>query len=245
MFCRRHDECPDLQALIIFTLKILRNYYRMEFLPENIVEYAAAHSTAEPEVLKRLNRETHARVLKPRMLSGHMQGSLLAFISRMLQPTRILEIGTYTGYSAICLSHGLKPGGLLHTIDHNPELEDFTLQFIREAGLEKVIIQHIGEALDVIPGLNEVFDLVFIDADKENYCRYFDLVLPKIRKGGVIIADNALWSGKVLLPYEEMDEETQGIADFNQYVHQHPQVRNTLLPFRDGLMLMEKISEGM
>ena len=217
----------------------------MEFLPQNIEAYAAAHSTDEPAVLKRLNRETHAKVLKPRMLSGHMQGSLLTFISRMLQPVRVLEIGTYTGYSAICLAQGLKPGGLLHTIDHNPELEDFTSQHIREAGLEHAIVRHIGEALDVIPGLDEDFDLVFIDADKENYCRYFDLVLPKIPKGGFIIADNALWSGKVLLPPEEMDEETKGIAEFNQYVHQHPHVRNMLLPFRDGLMFMEKISEGM
>lgn len=217
----------------------------MEFLPRNIEEYASAHSTAEPEILKQLNRETHAKVLKPRMLSGHMQGSLLTFISRMLQPNRILEIGTYTGYSAICLAHGLQAGGLLHTIDHNPELEEFTSKFIHEAGLQEVIIQHIGEALDVIPGLNDVFDLVFIDADKENYCRYFDMVLPKMPIGGIIIADNALWSGKVLLPREEMDEETQGIADFNQYVNQHPQVRNLLMPFRDGLMLVEKISEGM
>ncbi len=217
----------------------------MEFLPGNIEEYASAHSTDEPEVLKRLNRETHAKVFRPRMLSGHMQGSLLTFISRMLRPKRILEIGTYTGYSAICLAQGLKPGGLLHTIDHNPELENFTLQFIREAGLENIIIQHIGEALDVIPNIDEVFDLVFIDADKENYCRYFDLVLPKLRKGGMILADNTLWSGKVMLPPGEMDEETKGISDFNQYVHDHPHVCNLLLPFRDGLMLVEKISEGM
>lgn len=215
----------------------------MDFLPKRIEEYAAAHSTAEPEVLKRLNRETHARVLKPRMLSGHMQGNLLSFISRMLQPGRVLEIGTYTGYSAICLAKGLTPGGLLHTIDHNPELEDFTAKYIREAGLEKMIVQHIGEALDVIPTLDEVFDLVFIDADKENYCRYFDLVLPKLRRGGIILADNTLWSGNVLLPPEEMDDETKGIAEFNQYVHQHPQVSNMLLPFRDGLMLIEKLSE--
>ncbi len=217
----------------------------MEFLPQRIEEYAAAHSTDEPDLLKRLNRETHARVLKPRMLSGHMQGSLLTFISRMLRPGRILEIGTYTGYSAICLAQGLTPGGLLHTIDHNAELEDFTAKYIREAGLEKVIVQHIGEALDLIPALDEVFDLVFIDADKENYCRYFDLVLPKMRKGGIILADNTLWSGKVLSLPEEMDEETRGIAEFNQYVHQHPHVRNMLLPFRDGLMLIEKLSEGM
>lgn len=217
----------------------------MEFLPKDIEEYAAAHSTAEPEVLKRLNRETNAKILKPRMLSGHMQGSLLAFISRMLKPVRVLEIGTYTGYSAICLAQGLKPGGLLHTIDHNPELEDFTAKYIREAGLDKVIIQHIGEALDVIPALDEVFDLVFIDADKENYCRYFDLVLPKLRDGGIILADNTLWSGKVLSPPEEMDEETKGIAVFNQHVHQHPQVRNMLMPFRDGLMFIEKLSEGV
>ncbi len=212
----------------------------MDFLPQNIEEYASAYSTPEPEVLKKLNRETYARILRPRMLSGHLQGRLLSFISRMIQPTTILEIGTYTGYSAICLAEGLKVDGLLHTIDHNAELEEFAHQYIKESGYQDRIIQHIGEALDVIPGLDETFDLVFIDADKENYVGYFDLVLPKLKPGGIIIADNALWSGKVLLPRHQMDEETTGIANFNEHVKQCKQVRQLLLPFRDGLMIIEK-----
>lgn len=213
----------------------------MDFLPQNIEEYASAYSTPEPELLNKLNRETHAKILRPRMLSGHMQGRLLSFISRMIQPSRVLEIGTYTGYSAICLAEGLKAGGLLHTIDHNAELEEFVNQYIKEAGYHHQIIHHIGEALDVITGLDETFDLVFIDADKENYVRYFDMILPKVRQGGVIIADNVLWSGKVLLPKHQMDEETTGIAEFNEHVNQNKQVRNLLLPFRDGLMIIEKM----
>lgn len=213
----------------------------MDFLPKEIEKYATEMSDPESPLLRRLNRDTHARVLRPRMLSGHLQGRLLALISRMVQPTRILEIGTYTGYSAICLAEGLQENGELHTIDHNEELEDFASGYIRDAGLQDRIIQHIGEALDVIPGLENTFDLAFIDADKENYIRYFDLVLPKMRKGGIILADNALWSGKVLNRPEEMDEETAAIVSFNAYVRDHPGVMNLLLPFRDGIMIMEKI----
>ncbi len=213
----------------------------MKFLPEDIEHYASAFSSPESEVLERLGRETQAKVLKARMLSGHMQGRLLAFISRLIKPKRILEIGTYTGYSALCLAEGLQPDGLLHTIDHNAELEDFAAKYIKEAGYEKVIRQHIGEALDVLPLLDETFDLIFIDADKENYIRYFDLMYPKLRKGGIVIADNALWSGKVLMLKEEMDEETRGIALFNEYIRNHQGVKQLLLPFRDGLMLIEKL----
>lgn len=212
----------------------------MDFLPQNIEEYASAYSMPEPEPLKKLNRETHARILRPRMLSGHLQGRLLSFISQMIRPHRVLEIGTYTGYSAICLAEGLDSTGVLHTIDHNAELEEFAYQYIKEAGFEHQVIQHVGEALDVIPLLDETFDLVFIDADKENYVRYFDMILPKVRKGGIIIADNVLWSGKVLLPKHQMDQETIGIAAFNEHVKQNKQVRNLLLPFRDGLMIIEK-----
>ncbi len=213
----------------------------MDFLPKTIEQYAAAFSSPEGEVLERLNRDTHAKILKPRMLSGHLQGRLLAFISRMVRPQRILEIGTYTGYSAICLAEGLQDGGRLHTIDHNEELEDFVSGYIREAGFEEEIIQHIGEAIDLIPDLNLTFDLVFVDADKENYITYFDMVLPQMRKGGFLLADNALWSGKVLNKPEEMDDETRGIVAFNEYVRDHPGVRNLLLPFRDGMMILEKI----
>ncbi len=213
----------------------------MNFLPEDIERYATTFSSPESEILERLGRDTQAKVLKARMLSGHMQGRLLAFVSRMIKPKRILEIGTYTGYSALCLAEGLDADGLLHTIDHNAELEDFAAKYIREAGYEKVIRQHIGEALDVLPLLDENFDLIFIDADKENYIKYFDLMYPKLRKGGVVIADNALWSGKVLMCKEEMDEETRGIALFNEYIRNHEGIHQLLLPFRDGLMLVEKL----
>jgi caffeoyl-CoA O-methyltransferase len=170
----------------------------MEFIPKEIEDYAREISSSESPVLASLNRHTHARMVRPRMLSGHLQGRLLEMISRMLRPAAILEIGTYTGYSAICLAQGLQSGGKLHTIDHNPELEDFTRDYIRQAGLESSIVLHIGEALEVIPTLNEYFDLVFIDADKENYIRYFDMAYEKLRPGGVILADNVLWSGKVI-----------------------------------------------
>ena len=213
----------------------------MDFLPKEIENYAAAISTPEHDLLYRLNRETHARVIKPRMLSGHLQGLLLSFISRMVRPECILEIGTYTGYSALCLAEGLREGGKLHTIDHNEELEEFTSKYIREAGYGDRIIQHIGEAIDIIPRLNMNFDLVFIDADKENYVNYFNMVLPRMPKGGILLADNALWSGKVLTNPEEMDQETAGVASFNEHVRNHPEVRNLLLPFRDGIMMMEKI----
>ena len=212
----------------------------MKLLPEDIERYASAFSSPESGILERLGRDTQAKVLKARMLSGHMQGRILAFISRMINPKRILEIGTYTGYSALCLAEGLAADGLLHTIDRNAELEDFAAKYIREAGYEKVIKQHIGEALDVLPEIDDTFDLVFIDADKENYIKYFELIYPKLRKGGVVIADNALWSGKVLMPFEQMDEETRGIALFNEYIRNHKGVHQLLLPFRDGLMLAEK-----
>lgn len=213
----------------------------MDFLPKEIEKYAAAMSSPEQDLLKRLNRETYASILKPRMLSGHLQGLLLSFISRMVRPHLILEIGTYTGYSAICLAQGLRDGGKLHTIDHNEELENFALKHIQEAGFGDRIIQHIGEAIDIIPELDMEFDLVFIDADKENYINYFNMVFPKMDKGGILLADNALWSGKVLSNPEDMDSETRGIASFNEYVRNHSGVRNLLLPFRDGIMMMEKI----
>ncbi len=213
----------------------------MDFLPQEIQDYASAYSSPEPEILKKLNRETNAKVLRARMLSGHMQGRVLSMISRMLQPRRILEIGTYTGYSAICLAEGLSRDGLLHTIDRNIELEDFTKNYIREAGMENQIVQHIGEALEVLPTIEEIFDLVFIDADKENYVNYFEMVFPRLRKGGIVIADNALWSGKVMLPESKMDSETLGVSRFNEHMQSHKGVSNLLLPFRDGLMIVEKL----
>lgn len=210
----------------------------MEFIPKDIEEYARKITGGESPVLESLNRETHARMIRPRMLSGHLQGRFLEMVSRMVRPVTILEVGTYTGYSAICLAQGLQPGGKLHTIDHNPELEDFTREYIRLAGLEECIVLHTGEALEVIPSLQDSFDLVFIDADKENYIRYFDMAYEKLRPGGVILADNVLWSGKVIA--EATDPETLGIVRFNEYVREHPGIINLLLPFRDGLMISMK-----
>lgn len=231
----------------------------MDLIPQEIDHYARLISSPESETLKRLNRDTHAKVLKPRMLSGHLQGRLLEMISMMISPQRVLEVGTYTGYSAICLARGLKENGKLHTIDHNPELKDFAATYIKAAGMDNKIIQHTGEALDVIPTIHEIFDLAFIDADKENYIRYFDMVYDKLRPGGCILADNVLWSGKVIghdneIPGEHQtgdslsrtekskrDPETEAIKQFNEYLRTHPGVHNLLLPFRDGLMISIKI----
>ncbi len=212
----------------------------MDFLPEELEAYAVEHTSDEDKVLAQLNRDTHANVLRPRMLSGHLQGRLLSFVSRMMRPERILELGTYTGYSAICLAEGLAPGGKLHTIDHNAELESFAAKYIAKAGYQEQIIQHTGEALDVIPTLAETFDLVFMDADKVNYVQYFDMIYLKMRKGAVLIADNVLWSGKVLDAEENPDEETEGIIRFNRHMKTHSGIRHLLLPLRDGIMLVEK-----
>ncbi|MBW6478493.1 MAG: O-methyltransferase [Bacteroidales bacterium] len=214
----------------------------MNIIHPDIEKYAQQHTSAESNVLKRLNRETHAKVLRPRMLSGHMQGKLLEMISCMLKPETIIEIGTYTGYSAICLALGLRPGGKLHTIDHNPELESFTRSFFEEAGLSEVIEYHIGEASDILPQLTGPFDLVFIDADKENYLKYYEESLGKLRKGGIILADNVLWSGKVLSETTAKgDEEAEALIEFNEFVQKDTRVENLLLPFRDGLTIIRKL----
>ena len=216
----------------------------MDFLPEDIVAYTEAHTEEEPAVLKKLNRETNAHVLMPRMLSGHLQGRILAMFSRMVKPQVILEIGTYTGYSAICMAEGLAPGGILHTIDINEELADLAQEFVDKAGFHEKIRIHTGDAIRLIPGLPEPFDLVFIDADKENYSRYYELVVPRLRPGGYILADNVLWSGQVLKPEPEWDEETRAIHAFNTRVQDDPRVENVLIPVRDGLMLIRKKNEG-
>ena len=207
----------------------------MEFIDKKIEDYALAHSQAESEVLKKINRDTNANVLMPRMLSGHMQGNVLSMFSKMIQPKQILEIGTYTGYSGICLAQGLQEAGKLHTIDINEELE-----FIKDAGLTNKINYYIGNALNIIPTINEIFDLVFIDADKMNYSAYYDLVFEKVRSGGFIIADNVLWSGKVLEDTVKMDKETKNINAFNKKIHNDVRVEHTLLPIRDGLMIVRK-----
>ncbi len=213
----------------------------MEFLPEKIDDYTANHTSAESEVLAQLNRDTHAKVLQPRMLSGHVQGRILSTFSHMLKPKHILEIGTYTGYSAICLAEGLAPDGKLHTIDINEELEEMVKSYIAKANMENQIQMHVGNAMEIIPQLNETWDLVFIDADKENYSNYFDLVIDHIRPGGFIIADNVLWSGKVVEKVNAKDLETQALIDFNKKVHEDNRVENVLFPVRDGLMVCRKI----
>jgi predicted O-methyltransferase YrrM len=213
----------------------------MEFLPKDIEAYVLRHTPQESAVLHKINRETHLKVMQPRMLSGHFQGQLLRFLVEMIQPKRILEIGTYTGYSAIALAQGLKTGGKLITIDVNEELEKLISNFILEAGLSDKIEQITGNALEIIPTLTENFDLVFIDADKQNYKNYLDLVLNKLNSGGYILTDNVLWSGKVTMPKEQMDVDTRMINEFNDYVQNHPQIESILLPVRDGLYISRKI----
>ena len=212
----------------------------MNILNEAIQQYAEQHTSEESSLLRRINRDTHAQVMMPRMLSGHLQGRLLAMISAMIRPRRILEIGTYTGYSALCLAEGLVPQGKLITLDINEELEGRVRNYIAEAGLQEAIDYRIGDAGTLIPGIDEVFDLVFIDADKERYSKYYDLVIDKIRLGGFILADNVLRDGKVL--DEKTDKDTRAIQEFNRKIHADPRVENVLLPVRDGIMLLRKVS---
>jgi caffeoyl-CoA O-methyltransferase len=213
----------------------------MEFFEPALNLYIESHTSPEPEALKLLNRETNAKVLMPRMLSGHLQGRALSMLSHMIKPKRILEIGTYTGYSAICLAEGLDENGMVHTIDINEELSELVNKYILLARMSDKITVYTGDAVRIIPTIEEVFDLVFIDADKINYSIYFDLVFEKVRKGGFIITDNVLWSGKVLEDYHELDEDTRAIVDFNKKIHEDPRVENVLLPVRDGLMVARKL----
>lgn len=212
----------------------------MDFLPSNLTAYAEAHTSPESDLLQRLNRNTRAHIMAPRMLSGHMQGRFLSMISWMVRPRRILEIGTYTGYSALCLAEGLTDDGLLITIDHNEELEDFARSYWQESPLNAKIDFRIGLAADIIPTLNEAFDLVFIDADKRNNSLYFDLIFDKLRPGGFILADNVLWSGKVIEPIKPSDQDTPAVLAFNEKIQADPRVENVLLPVRDGIMMIRK-----
>jgi caffeoyl-CoA O-methyltransferase len=212
----------------------------MEFIADNLDQYVCAHSENEPEILADLNRRTHVSVIQPRMLSGHYQGRVLSMLSHMIQPEKVLEIGTYTGYSALCLAEGLKEKGHLTTIDVNEELEDFVAAYIEKAGMGDRITQLIGDAIDIIPTLDEQFDIVFIDADKKNYCNYYDLVFDKVKSGGYIIADNVLWSGKVLEDYDSLDRETKILMDYNRKIHEDQRVQEVLLPIRDGIMIARK-----
>ena len=210
----------------------------MHLVSHEIEKYIDAHTTDESDVLQQLNRKTHADVLMPQMLSGKVQGQFLKFVSQMLQPNRVLEIGTYTGYAAICLAAGLTENGKLFTIDINEELEDIVKTHVEKAGLQNKIIQIIGDATQEINKLNETFDLVFIDADKTNYSLYYDLVIDKVRSGGIILADNVLWSGKIV--DEKKDKDTQSLANFNDKVQQDNRVENVIVSIRDGVMLIRK-----
>lgn len=211
----------------------------MEFIPSDIDQYCVAHTTPESDLLSKLNRETHAKVLQSRMLSGHLQGRFLAMLSHMIQPKLILEIGTYTGYSALCLAEGLAENGKIITIDINEELEDFVRDFFRQSPINNKIDFRIGNAMDIIPTIADSFDMVFIDADKLNYNNYYDLVFDKVRSGGYIIADNVLWSGKVSNPAAK-DKDTLNIRSFNKKIQDDTRVENILLPIRDGLMVLRK-----
>lgn len=209
----------------------------MSFLPEKIDEYVVNHSQKEPELLQQLNKETWQKVLNPRMLSGGYQGRILSMISKLIQPKSILEIGTYTGYSALCLAEGLQKNGQLFTIDKNIELEDFAKKYFEQSLYNSQIKQLIGNALDIIPTLNEKFDLVFIDADKENYSTYFKMIIGKMNSGGVILSDNVLWSGKVIEEIEPNDKDTKALVEFNKMLNADDSVETILLPIRDGLSI--------
>jgi caffeoyl-CoA O-methyltransferase len=211
----------------------------MDILHPELSDYAERHTTPESDVLKAINRDTYLKVLMPQMLSGHLQGRVLALISKLVRPRAILEIGTYTGYSAICLTEGLQEGGRLVTIDKNAELENRVNQNFAAAGVSEKIDFIIGRAEQIIPGLKGPFDIVFIDADKVQYATYFDLVIDKVTPGGLILADNVLWSGKVL--DTTPDKDTRAIQAFNQKIQSDPRVENLLLPIRDGIMVARKL----
>lgn len=210
----------------------------MEFLPDNLNTYIEEHTSPETDLLKALNRETHIKVQMPQMLSGHIQGQVLRMISLMIKPKHILEIGTFTGYSAICLAAGLREEGKLVTLDINDELEEMVRKYFTQAGLDNKIDFRLGNATDIIPTLDLTFDIVFIDADKQNYSRYYDLVFDKVNKGGFILADNVLWSGKVV--QENPDKDTKALLEFNAKVQADERVENVLMPVRDGIMVIRK-----
>lgn len=212
----------------------------MHFISDQLEEYIEDHSENEPELLQRLSRETHQKILQPRMLSGHYQGRVLSMISKLINPKYILEIGTYTGYSALCMAEGLQKDGELHTIDINEELVDFQRKYFDASHFGTQIHQHLGKALEIIPKLKPHFDLVFIDADKENYSNYFQLIIDRLNPGGVILSDNVLWSGKVLEPVNKNDRSTKALMEYNKLLKEDDRIETVLLPIRDGLTLSRK-----
>ena len=210
-------------------------------ITEELEEYCEAHSTPESDLLYRLNRETNLKCIKPRMISGHLQGRLLSFISQMMRPKRILEIGTYTGYATLCLAEGLSDDGRIDTIEVDEELEEMIRRYFSQSAYNEKITLHIGDALQVLKQLDATWDLVFMDAEKDDYIAYYELVLPRLRQGGIILADNVLWSGKVIQEVKTGDKETRALMKFNDYILEDKRVKNFLLPFRDGIMIIEKL----
>ena len=212
----------------------------INFIDDNILNYSISKSEKESKLLNDLYRETYLKVLNPRMISGHYQGRILSLISKIISPKKILEIGTYTGYSAICLCEGMDKDGILHTIDNNKELVEIQNKYFKKANLTNKIVQHSGDAKNIIPSIDEEFDIVFIDADKESYPEYYDLIINKVRSGGIIIADNILWSGKILEKVEKDDQATKSIIEFNNRIIEDDRVKNIILPIRDGLNIIRK-----
>tara|TARA_B100001142_G_scaffold311470_1_gene345914 strand:- start:291 stop:932 length:642 start_codon:yes stop_codon:yes gene_type:complete len=213
----------------------------MEFIDEALIEYAIKNSTDESDLLKDLRKQTNQKILHPRMLSSTIQGRFLSFISKLIQPQNILEIGTYTGYGTLCLSEGLVENGQIDTIEINEELLEFQNYFFKKSKIRKKITQHIGSALSIINKLNKKFDIVFLDADKSNYINYMELIIPKLKTGGLLISDNVLWSGKVLKKAKKKDLDTITLKKFNAVLKSHPNLETVLLPIRDGLSLSRKI----
>lgn len=203
-------------------------------------EYILAHSDEEGALLSALNRDAYVNLLRPRMLSGHLQGRILKMFCRMLRPHRILEIGTYTGYATLCMAEGLEDGALIHTLEINDEMEDFILKYLSQSPYREKVKLHFGDALEIIPSLGETFDMVFIDADKRLYPEYFDLIFPLVRPGGLILADNTLWDGKVLEEPHQSDRQTIGILEFNEKIKADPRIEKVILPLRDGLTMIWK-----
>ncbi|MGQ3677380.1 O-methyltransferase [Tenacibaculum discolor] len=213
----------------------------MHFLPEELDNYVVKHSQAEPKILQELGRETWQKVLNPRMLSGAFQGRVLSMISKLIQPKSILEIGTYTGYSALCLAEGLSKEGKLYTIDKNEELEELQYKYFQKSDYKDQITQYVGNAIDIIPTIDSKFDLVFIDADKSNYVNYFHLIIKKMNKGGVILSDNVLWSGKVVEELDPKDTDTKVLLEYNRLLNDDSRLETVLLPIRDGLTISRVI----
>lgn len=209
----------------------------MHFLSKDLEHYIAENSQEEPEILTSLTRETHLKAIQPRMVTGHHQGRVLSLLSKVIAPKKILEIGTYTGYSAICLAEGLAADGELHTIDVNEELSEMQRTYFDKSGFGKQIVQHVGDALDIIPKLNMVFDLIFIDAEKSSYNEYYDMIIEKTRPGTVILSDNVLWSGKVVEPLQKKDKATKALLKFNKRLKEDHRLDTVILPIRDGLTL--------